>query len=199
MSLITVGLILSWVAIFVLGLTVLALTRQIGLLHERVAPAGALSIEKRHLRTGEAAPEFKLNTVAGPEVKIGGVSASGRSTLLFFLSDTCPVCQVLIPVLKSVQAEEGKWLDILLASDGDESAYRNFVQAKGLQDFRLVLSEELGRAYEIAKLPYGVLIDEAGTLLTHGLVNNREHLESFIEARRLGVATVQEYVGRNAA
>lgn len=199
MSLITVGLILSWVAIFMLGLMVLALTRQIGLLHERVAPAGALSIEKRHLRTGEAAPEFRLEALAGPEVQIGGASAPGRSTLLFFLSDTCPVCKVLIPVLKSIQAEEGDWLDIVLASDGDEMAYLDFIQAQGLQGFNLVLSEELGRAYEIAKLPYGVLIDEAGTLLTHGLVNNREHLESFVEARRLGVATVQEYVGRNAA
>jgi len=36
-------------------------------------------------------------------------------------------------------------------------------------------------------------------LLAHGLVNNREHLESFIEAKRLGVSTVQEFVGRNAA
>jgi methylamine dehydrogenase accessory protein MauD len=62
-----------------------------------------------------------------------------------------------------------------------------------LEKFDYVLSSQLGRGYEIGKLPYGVLIDEQGTLITHGLVNNREHLESFFQAKQLGVATVQEF------
>jgi len=118
---------------------------------------------------------------------------------LFFLSDTCPVCKVLLPVLKSVQKDEAVWLDIVLASDGNEDEHKAFIDRAGLQGFDYVLSQDLGMAYEIAKLPYGIMIDEAGTLLAHGLVNNREHLESFIEAKRLGVSTVQEFVGRNAA
>jgi len=199
MTLLTVALVLSWVAIIGLGLMVLALTRQIGLLHERVAPAGALSIEKRNLHAGEAAPIFELSTIVDRSIQIGGESASGKSTLLFFLSDTCPVCKVLLPVLKSVQKDEASWLDIVLASDGNEDEHKAFIERAGLQGFDYVLSQDLGMAYEIAKLPYGVMIDEAGTLLTHGLVNNREHLESFIEAKRLGVSTVQEFVGRNAA
>ena len=199
MTLLTVALVLSWVAIIGLGLMVLALTRQIGLLHERVAPAGALSIEKRNLHAGEAAPIFGLTTVADRPIQIGGESVSGKSTLLFFLSDTCPVCKVLLPVLKSVQKDEAVWLDIVLASDGNEDEHKAFIERAGLQGFDYVLSQDLGMAYEIAKLPYGIMIDEAGTLLAHGLVNNREHLESFIEAKRLGVSTVQEFVGRNAA
>lgn len=199
MTLLTIAVILSWVAIIGLVMMVMALTRQIGLLHERVAPAGALSIEKRNLHTGEAAPIFELTTVAGGEITIGGESANGKSTLLFFLSDTCPVCKVLLPVLKSVQKDEASWLDVVLASDGNDDDHKAFVERSGLQGFDYVLSQDLGMAYEIAKLPYGVMIDEAGTLLTHGLVNNREHLESFIEAKRLGVSTVQEFVGRDAA
>lgn len=199
MTLLTVSMVLSWVAIVVLALMVMALTRQIGILHERVAPAGALSIEKRNLRTGEAAPQFSLPTLAGGEIQVGGASVAGRSTLLFFLSDSCPVCKVLLPVLKSLQKDERDWLDIVLASDGDEAAHRAFVAAAGLEGFDYVLSEALGRGFEVSRLPYGVLIDESGTLLAHGLVNNREHVESFIEARRLGVSTVQEFVGRDAA
>ena len=38
--------ILLWVALLVLGFLVMALTRQIGLLHERLAPMGALAQER---------------------------------------------------------------------------------------------------------------------------------------------------------
>lgn len=199
MTLLTISMVLSWLAILGLMVMVLALTRQIGMLHERIAPAGALSIEKRRLRVGEAAPIFELRTLAGKNIRIGGSQDSGKSTLLFFLSDTCPVCKVLQPVLRSVQADEAAWLEIVLASDGSEADHRRFVEAAGLQEFDFVLSEALGMEYEIAKLPYGVLIDEMGTLLAHGLVNNREHLESFIEAKHLGVSTIQEFVSRHAA
>ncbi|MFV0276837.1 MAG: redoxin domain-containing protein [Parahaliea sp.] len=199
MTLIMTALVLSWVAIVLLALVAMALTRQIGLLHERVAPAGALSIEKRNLRSAEAAPEFHLSTVDGSSIQIGGSHRDGRSTLLFFLSDTCPVCKILLPVLKALREEEASWLDIVLASDGDAAVHREFIRRQALERFPYLLSEPLGRAYEISKLPYGVLIDKDGTLLTHGLVNNREHLESLLEARRLGVASIQEYAARDAA
>ena len=39
-------LVLSWVAIAGLALCVIALARQVGVLHERVAPVGALSMAK---------------------------------------------------------------------------------------------------------------------------------------------------------
>lgn len=199
MTLLTVSMVLSWIAIIGLAVLVLALTRQIGMLHERVAPAGALSIEKHNLKTGETAPGFNLKTLAGRDIQIGGEQSSDKSTLLFFLSESCPVCKVLIPVLKSVQKDEKDWLKIVLASDGDESEHRSFIDREGLTDFTYVLSEALGRGFEVEKLPYGVLIDQAGTLVGHGLINNREHLDSLVEAKRLGVATVQEFVGRNVA
>jgi methylamine dehydrogenase accessory protein MauD len=199
MTLLTVSMVLSWIAIIGLGVLVLALTRQIGMLHERVAPAGALAIEKRSLKTGEAAPRFSLKTVAGRDIQIAAEQPSGKSTLLFFLSESCPVCKLLIPVLKSVQKDEEDWLEIVLASDGDEADHRRFIEREGLDGFDYVLSEELGRGFEVEKLPYGVLLDPKGTLTAHGLINNREHLDSLVEAKRLGVATVQEFVGRNAA
>jgi methylamine dehydrogenase accessory protein MauD len=199
MTLMTIAMVLLWAAVITLAVTVFALIRQIGLLHERVAPVGALSIEKQSLKTGEAAPEFELQALSGASVSIGGLRDDGRSTLLFFLSETCPVCKTLLPILKKMRVEEAQWLRIVLASDGEWGEHSAFIREAGLQDFDYLLSAELGRGYEIGKLPYGVLINEAGTLLTHGLVNNREHLESFIEARQLGVATVQEFAGRNAA
>ena len=46
--------ILLWLALIALGFVVMALTRQIGLLHERLAPVGALA-QQRGPEVGEAA------------------------------------------------------------------------------------------------------------------------------------------------
>ena len=45
----------------------------------------------------------------------------------------------------------------------------------------------------MSRLPFAALIDEQGVLRARGLVNSREHLESLFEAKRLGVASLQEY------
>ena len=45
-----------------------------------------------------------------------------------------------------------------------------------------------------AKLPHAVLIGEDGTVLSKGLVNSREHLESLVTAHEMGVVSVQDYL-----
>ena len=59
-----------------------------------------------------------------------------------------------------------------------------------------VVSTEVGMRYAIGKLPYAVLIDADGIIRAKGIVNTREHLESLFEAERRGVATIQEFLGR---
>jgi len=49
-------------------------------------------------------------------------------------------------------------------------------------------------AYQINRLPYAVLLDDLGVVLARGIVNSREHLESLFEAKKLGVASLQEYL-----
>jgi methylamine dehydrogenase accessory protein MauD len=52
--------------------------------------------------------------------------------------------------------------------------------------------------FGVSKLPYAVLIDATGVVRGHGLVNNREHAESLIEAMEEGVASIQDYMKREA-
>ena len=49
--------LLLWIIVVVLGVMVFALVRQIGVLYERVAPAGALMVNQT-LRPGDAAPRW---------------------------------------------------------------------------------------------------------------------------------------------
>jgi methylamine dehydrogenase accessory protein MauD len=184
--------VVLWVLVLVLSVAVLALVRQVGVLHERIAPAGALMLN-RGLRVGEPAPTLEITDLEGRVHRVGDVRADGRSTLLLFVSPTCPVCKSLLPAVKSSRRDERGWLDVILASDGDVAEQREFVRAQGLEATPYVVSAPLGLAYQVSRLPFAALLDERGVLRARGLVNSREHLESLFEAKRLGVASLQEY------
>lgn len=183
--------ILQWIVTILLGLLVVALLRQVGMLHERLGPVGALTLPGGPV-VGEAPPFHELSALDGRQVKIGD-PATDRATLLFFLSPICPVCKTMIPIIKSIAREEGDRLQVVLASDGDVDAQRKMVAEQRLEAFPLVLSTELGLDYQVAKLPHAVLIDDKNRISAKGLVNNREHLESLFEARSRGVGSLQEF------
>ncbi|WP_028223567.1 methylamine dehydrogenase accessory protein MauD [Paraburkholderia oxyphila] len=189
----TVSLVLLWAAVLALGAICVALVRQVGILYERILPVGALMIDKGPA-VGALAPAFELDDIHSRPVKVGGIDATGKSTLLFFLSPTCPVCKKLLPLLSSIRASERTPLNVVLASDGDIAEHTRFAEKHRLGAFPYVLSQELGMAYQIGKLPYAVLLDESGKVRAKGLVNSREHLESLFEAKERGVASLQQYV-----
>jgi methylamine dehydrogenase accessory protein MauD len=184
--------VVLWFVVIGLSLVLLAVVRQLGVLHERIAPVGALMLAKG-LKVGEAAPSLAVEDIAGRAVQIGGARADGRAALLMFVSPTCPVCKALLPVLKASLGTERDWLDIVLASDGELPTQRAFVAAQRLGEFPFVVSAPLGLAYQVSRLPFAALIDAQGVLRARGIVNSREHLESLFEAKRLGFASVQDY------
>ncbi len=143
---------------------------------------------------GQAAPVIDVETWSGEHLQIGAAQSGGLSTLVLFVSPSCPICRVLLPILDSLQSAEGASLQILLASDGPREEHEEFVVSLGARGESYILSRELGLQYEVAKLPYAVLIDNEGTLVARGLVNSREHLESLFEARDHEVASLQEFL-----
>jgi methylamine dehydrogenase accessory protein MauD len=194
MSFLIASQIALWVGLLVLGLVCIALARQVGVLHQRIAPAGALSL-RQSLQLGDLTPEMTLPGLDGSNVRIGG-ARGGRSQLLLFLSPDCTVCEALLPAVRSAQGAERSWLDIVLASDGELDQHAAFVREKNLSKFPYVVSEHLGRSYGVAKLPYAVLLDEAGRLSSAGLVNTREHLESLFVAKETGVGNIQQFLSQ---
>ncbi|WP_028311825.1 methylamine dehydrogenase accessory protein MauD [Derxia gummosa] len=187
--------LILWIALVAVVVVCLALARQIGILHERIAPMGALMLDAGP-KVGDAAPRHELRTLDGRDLVIGDEAATGRATLLFFLSPTCPVCKKLLPIIKSVASREAIGTRVVLASDGEQPEHLEFVQRAGLQSFPYVLSTALGMGFHVSKLPYAVLIGADGRIEAKGLVNSREQLESLFTARELGVGSVQDYLAR---
>ena len=185
-----------WVVVVVLALVVLALARQVGLLHERLGPVGALALAGGP-QPGEAAPVLEVDDFDGRRVTIGGADPAGRSTLLVFVAPSCPVCRTLLPALRSLAKRERR-LRVVLASDGPRAEHEAFVREHALGELGYLLSQPLGLAYRVPRLPWAALVDGRGVLRSQGLVNSREHLESLLEAEALGVASLQEHVARRA-
>lgn len=194
MTTLVVILVLQWILLIVMAVVLLAVVRQLGVLHQRVTPAGALTISHA-IKAGERAPELRLQTLDGDEVTVGGAGQS-LSTLLMFVAPDCPVCAALIPAVKAIGKQESTWLRVIFASDGDTPQHAPFRRDKGLTEFPYVISMQLGLTYQVGKLPYAVLLDEQGIVVSQGLVNSREHLDSLFEAKRLKVGSLQEYLER---
>jgi methylamine dehydrogenase accessory protein MauD len=194
-ALMPIAVTILFVAVVALAVATWALSRQVGILFERVSPLGALVTDSGPA-VGGVAPIFELPSITSAEsVKVGGVS-DGRSTLLFFLSPNCPVCKKLLPVLRSLSSAEASWLRMVLASDGNEAEQRAFAEAQRLTGFPYVLSAPMGLAYRVSRLPFAVLIGDDGIVKAKGLVNNREQLDSLLNAKDLGISSVQKYIER---
>jgi hypothetical protein len=90
------GLAFAFVCIVGLAIAVLALTREVGLLHLRLGPEAALDI------ADEGPP-------LGSHVDVPG-HGDTQLTLAIFSSESCRICQTLTPVIDSFRA--GAWLTV---------------------------------------------------------------------------------------
>jgi methylamine dehydrogenase accessory protein MauD len=190
---------ITWAAVLCLAFAVVALARQVGVLHHRLAPFGARTLAQ-HIRVGEMVPGEPLRDIDGKPVAVRSSDGDARNLLIVFVAPECPVCKSLMPVLKSFARDERGGLRLIAMSDGDDlEAHRRFRLSAGLAGVPYVVNGEFGRLLGVSRLPYAVLIGAKGILLTSGLVNSREQLESLVNAAERGVSSVQEWVRRNAA
>ncbi len=64
----------------------------------------------------------------------------------------------------------------------------------GVAGMPFVNGSEAGRAFQVDKLPHAVLLDHEGVIISKGLVNSREHLESLVVSHEMGLKSVQDYI-----
>lgn len=190
-TLIIASNIMLWAGFIAMALLVAGLVRQIGLLHERSAPLGAMMIDHGP-DVGERSPIFKTEDFHGVPIAVGQPLRAGRPSLLMFTGPTCPICAKLLPIIRSVAELEDA--DIVLVSDGNAADHRKFLNEHEMDGIRYVVSAEIGMKYQVAKIPYGVLLDDKGVILAKGLCNTREHVESLFETVRLGQPSLQKYM-----
>lgn len=177
----------QWLLILCLLLAVTALTRQIGLLHRRIAPAGA-RMDANGPAIGEFAPALDTADVFGRRTTLA--ADRGKQTLLIFVAPRCPVCSDLMPAILTVaRAERARAEVILISMDGDEITNKNYASRQQLDELRYVLSPELAQRYIVTGAPYAVLIGVDRRVQTKGVINHLEHIESLFTSAALDAGT----------
>jgi methylamine dehydrogenase accessory protein MauD len=194
LTVLIVSQILSWIVILGMGLGLVALARQVGVLHVRLAPAGAL-VTGKGPAVGEPSPVLEATSLDGVPLTIGKALAKGRMQLLLFVSPHCPLCKDLIPIAKNFAKSER--MDIVFVGDDEVGEQRAMIARLEMGGFAFVNSSIIGRSFHVDRLPHAVLIGDDGAVLSKGLVNSREHLESLVTAHEMGVVSVQDYLAQS--
>ena len=182
---------LLWIVVAALCVTVLALARQIGVLHERIAPVGALVTDSGP-EVGQLVPRFEMPTLDGGSYGVGGPARGTGLRLLLFVAADCPICKRIVPLARLVARAEA--LTLVLIGDGAIAPLRAMRERLDVAELAFVHGAAIGQALHVGKLPYAILIDQNAAIRAKGLVNSREHLESLLVANETGHATVQSFL-----
>ncbi len=168
MILLTIATAVQFVILIGLAVVVLSLARQVGILHERLSPAG-MTRARDGIEPGQTLPDMALNSVAG-----SAVNFSGRNTALLFVSADCPICRSVLPAFEEAlagSAFEGYWVaDGLPGTDGQLPDYTAYAVDHRMDEDHLLVSQELGLTLGVRQIPALVLLDAEQRLL------NRETL-----------------------
>lgn len=156
--------VVQWVLLAILTIVVVALARQIGVLHLRLQPLGALEVDEEGPPIGYA-PEPR--TARGRDGTTTIVGGPGPRRLLAFVSATCPICEQILPALPAAAA------------------------AAGLVP-QIVSDPELEVRYLVPGVPFVVVLDEDGIVRSKGTVNSLEQVEGLVDTARRRIAEADE-------
>ena len=149
----TAAFVAQWVLLVVLCVVVVALARQVGTLHLRLGPQGALEIDTEGPALGEALPPVEARGADGGSLTLGG--AGGRR-LVLFSSPTCIVCREVAPAMPA--AARSADLEPQIVQDPDAE-----------------------RTFEVPGTPFLLVLDELGIVRAKGTVNTLEQVEGLVD------------------
>src|SRR5687767_11689740 len=111
--------VVLWVLVGVLGVAVVALARQVGILHLRLGPRGALEVDDEGPPLGEAIEPMEAEDLDGRPVVVAG---PGAERFLLFVSPGCPLCHEVLPSVRAVTRSEG--IAALVVADATDPVAR---------------------------------------------------------------------------
>ena len=154
-----VAFVVQWLLVVVLCVIVVALARQVGTLHLRLGPRGALEVDAEGPALGEAPPPRPAGLDGGGRAMLGG---PGAPRLVLFVSPTCPICEEVKPSVPAAASSAGLAAQVVHDPDAE-------------------------RWWNVPGTPFAVVLDRTGVVRAKGTVNNLEQLEGLVDtAERRG-------------
>lgn len=155
------------------ALAVIALMRQVGLLHLRVRPVPALEGE------GGPSPGMKL-AFASPPWESPEIGPEVERMLLGFFSPTCKVCSPLMPAFQAVASAAGPGEAVVLVTEADPERASEYLRSNKVR-LPYVAEPNCFTPNEIPGAPFAVVVDRKGHALASGGVNTLEQIEWVLE------------------
>jgi methylamine dehydrogenase accessory protein MauD len=179
--------VVLWALVIVLCIVVVALARQIGTLHLRLGPRGALEIDNEGPPLGEAPPPLEVSTVDGSTVTLGG---PGQEQLLMFVTPSCLICNEVLPAVRAVSSI-GRFKPYVITDATTHEAQDSLRPKVG--ETPIVADPNVPSAYTVPGTPYVVIVDASGVVQAKGTVNNLEQVEGLIDTalKRIDLRTVE--------
>ena len=149
-----VAFVVQWALVIVLVVVVAALAREVGTLHLRLGPRGALEIDTEGPPVGGAPDPIPARGEDGSPIRIGG---PGPRRLVLFSSPSCPICTEVSPGVPIAATTAGLVPQIVQDPEAEE-------------------------AFDVPGTPFVVVLDELGIVRAKGTVNNLEQVEGLVDS-----------------
>ena len=149
----TMAFVVLWLLVVVLCVVVIALARQVGTLHLRLGPRGALEVDDEGPALGEPLDPLPAVADHGGTITVGG---TGRPRLVLFASQTCAICREVSPGVP-------------------------VAAAAGRLEPQVVHDSHAESAIGVPGTPFVLVLDEHGVVRAKGTVNNLEQVEGLID------------------
>jgi methylamine dehydrogenase accessory protein MauD len=195
MTLLAVVTAVQFVILLGLAVVVLSLARQVGILHERLTPAGMIR-SQQEVKPGERVPEVELPLLSGGSVALGEPNGNGAAlTALLFISADCPICKSVLPAYQAQLDQaangcRGFWVaDGTPGADGAVPDYAAYVDRYAIEPDRFAISPELARVLGVRQIPALALLDEDARLLTLETVTGPRQLGRLFAVRPAGTSS----------
>jgi len=180
-TLLTIATAVQFVILIGLAVVVLSLARQVGILHERLSPAG-MTRAREGIQVGQVLPEMPLTAISGTSVAF-----AGRGTALLFVSAECPICKSVLPAFESAletSGYEGFWVaDGLPGPSGEPPDYGRYATDHHVDEAHLLVSQELGLALDVRQIPALVLLDGDRRLIARETLSGPRQLAGLMAAQ----------------
>ena len=126
---------------------------------------GAQKAPALAFKAGDKAPDFKLASLAGPEVTLD--SLKGKVVLLDFWATWCGPCKQIMPSIQAI-SEEFKDKNVAVFGvntwEKKDGAAKAYMESKKYTYGCLLAGEELAKTYGITGIPTLILINKDGTI-----------------------------------
>jgi methylamine dehydrogenase accessory protein MauD len=178
-----VSYIVLWVLVLTMGVLILLLYRQLGIMYL----GSAEGVSRDGLPKGTQAPDFSVTDQYGNLQRL--INYRGRPTLLLFGSPHCSPCRTLLPQLHDWAAAHPEvgvlWLN---AASPEESL--KFVSDTGatipVAPYPPEGNSNLLDTYRVRVTPFSFLLDENGVIRAKGLVNTKAGLDLYYKELKTG-------------